>query len=42
MRRLPALPLLRRLTRHAARTDAQRFYQRLGFTPSHIGFKKTL
>lgn len=30
------------LTTNAARTDAHRFYQRLGFTPSHIGFKKPL
>ena len=33
---------LLQFTTNAARTDAQRFYQRLGFTPSHIGFKKTL
>ncbi|WP_231565659.1 GNAT family N-acetyltransferase [Paracoccus sanguinis] len=33
---------LLQFTTDAARTDAQRFYQRLGFTPSHIGFKKTL
>ena len=30
------------LTTNAARADAQRFYERLGFTPSHIGFKKPL
>lgn len=30
------------LTTNASRTDAARFYQRLGFTASHIGFKKTL
>jgi GNAT superfamily N-acetyltransferase len=30
------------LTSHAARTDAQRFYRRLGFTPSHIGYKLLL
>ncbi|MBV0891776.1 GNAT family N-acetyltransferase [Paracoccus sp. Z118] len=30
------------LTTTATRTDAQRFYARLGFTPSHIGFKKAL
>ena len=30
------------LTTNATRTDAHRFYARLGFTPSHIGFKKTL
>ena len=27
------------LTSNAVRKDAHRFYQRLGFTPSHIGFK---
>jgi GNAT superfamily N-acetyltransferase len=27
------------LTTNAARKDAQRFYQRLGFKPSHIGMK---
>lgn len=27
------------LTSNAARKDAHRFYARLGFTPSHIGFK---
>lgn len=31
-----------RLTTNATRTDAHRFYARLGFTPSHIGFKKPL
>lgn len=30
------------LTSNAARKDALRFYQRIGFTPSHIGFKKPL
>lgn len=30
------------LTTNAARTDAQRFYERLGFTPSHIGMKLSL
>ena len=30
------------LTTNAARTDAHRFYDRLGFTASHVGFKKTL
>ena len=27
------------LTTNVARKDAQRFYQRLGFTPSHVGMK---
>lgn len=27
------------LTSNAARKDAHRFYERLGFAPSHIGFK---
>jgi GNAT superfamily N-acetyltransferase len=27
------------LTSNAVRKDAHRFYERLGFTPSHIGFK---
>ena len=27
------------LTSDAARADAHRFYERLGFTPSHVGFK---
>ncbi|MEU6219659.1 GNAT family N-acetyltransferase [Streptomyces sp. NPDC047022] len=30
------------LTSDATRTDAHRFYQRLGFTGSHIGFKLPL
>lgn len=30
------------LTTNAVRKDAQRFYERLGFTASHIGFKKPL
>lgn len=30
------------LTTNRARADAHRFYDRLGFTPSHIGYKKTL
>ncbi|MGW0698135.1 N-acetyltransferase family protein [Streptomyces sp. NPDC002867] len=30
------------LTSDATRTDAHRFYERLGFEPSHIGFKLTL
>lgn len=30
------------LTSNGARKDAHRFYERLGFTPSHIGFKMRL
>ncbi|MDW4908360.1 GNAT family N-acetyltransferase [Streptomyces sp. ADMS] len=30
------------LTSDVTRTDARRFYQRLGFTPSHVGFKLEL
>ncbi|WKX71530.1 GNAT family N-acetyltransferase [Streptomyces sp. XD-27] len=30
------------LTSDATRTDAHRFYERLGFESSHIGFKRTL
>ncbi|MFD3331188.1 GNAT family N-acetyltransferase [Streptomyces sp. NPDC058700] len=30
------------LTSDATRTDAHRFYQRLGFDASHVGFKKSL
>jgi len=30
------------LTSDATRTDAHRFYERLGFTPSHLGFKLPL
>jgi GNAT superfamily N-acetyltransferase len=30
------------LTSDVARTDAHRFYERLGFTASHVGFKLTL
>ncbi|WP_415971904.1 GNAT family N-acetyltransferase [Rhodococcus sp. 077-4] len=30
------------LTSDASRVDAQRFYTRLGFTASHVGFKKQL
>ena len=33
---------LAQLTTDVARTDAQRFYDRLGYTPSHIGLKLTL
>ena len=30
------------LTSDATRTDAHRFYGALGFTPSHVGFKRAL
>jgi GNAT superfamily N-acetyltransferase len=30
------------LTMNASRTDSQRFYESIGFTPSHIGFKRYL
>jgi GNAT superfamily N-acetyltransferase len=30
------------LTSNAARRDAHRFYERLGFTPTHVGFKLPL
>jgi GNAT superfamily N-acetyltransferase len=30
------------LTSDASRTDAHRFYERLGFTGSHVGFKRSL
>lgn len=30
------------LTTDAARLDAHRFYERLGYTPSHVGFKRPL
>ncbi|HEY5109485.1 MAG TPA: GNAT family N-acetyltransferase [Acidimicrobiales bacterium] len=30
------------LTSNAARTDAHRFYEHHGFTPSHVGFKRLL
>ena len=30
------------LTSNAARVDAHRFYARHGFTPSHVGFKRSL
>lgn len=33
---------LMQLTMNQSRTDTSRFYQRLGFTPSHIGFKRDL
>jgi GNAT superfamily N-acetyltransferase len=34
--------LMAQLTSDKARPDAHRFYERLGFTPSHTGFKKLL
>ncbi|GGZ16677.1 GNAT family acetyltransferase [Streptomyces inusitatus] len=34
--------LLVQLTSDVSRTDAHRFYERLGFEPSHIGFKLQL
>jgi GNAT superfamily N-acetyltransferase len=30
------------LTSNTARSDAHRFYERLGFVPSHVGFKMRL
>ncbi|OYX44778.1 MAG: GNAT family N-acetyltransferase [Rhodobacterales bacterium 32-67-9] len=33
---------LMQLTMNATRHDARRFYESLGFTPSHIGFKRDL
>lgn len=30
------------LTSNAIRKDARRFYERLGFKPSHLGFKMAL
>jgi GNAT superfamily N-acetyltransferase len=30
------------LTSNAERSDAHRFYERLGFVPSHVGFKLKL
>ena len=33
---------LLQLTMNSERTDSARFYQRLGFTPSHIGYKRDL
>ncbi|WP_328442400.1 GNAT family N-acetyltransferase [Streptomyces sp. NBC_00444] len=33
---------LAQLTSDASRTDAHRFYERLGFEASHVGFKLTL
>ncbi len=33
---------LLQLTTHRSRHEAHRFYERLGFTPSHIGYKRDL
>ncbi len=33
---------LLQFTTNRARSDAHRFYDRLGFTASHIGYKKSL
>ncbi|MGP5127865.1 GNAT family N-acetyltransferase [Brachybacterium tyrofermentans] len=33
---------LAQLTTDAVRVDAHRFYERLGFVPSHVGFKRPL
>lgn len=33
---------LLQFTTNRSRTDAHRFYERLGFTPTHIGYKKPL
>lgn len=33
---------LMQFTTNKARSDAHRFYDRMGFTPSHIGYKKPL
>ena len=33
---------LMQFTTNAARTDAHRFYDRMGYAPSHIGYKKRL
>ena len=33
---------LMQLTMNKSRTDTARFYQRVGFTPSHIGYKRDL
>lgn len=34
--------VLMQLTSNAVRRDAHRFYERLGYAPSHLGFKKSL
>ena len=33
---------LAQLTTDASRADAQRFYDRLGYAPSHVGLKRPL
>ena len=33
---------LLQLTTDTSRPDAHRFYERLGYRPSHVGFKKQL
>jgi GNAT superfamily N-acetyltransferase len=42
MRAIHAGCALIQLTTDKTREDAQRFYERAGFTPSHIGFKRKL
>lgn len=42
MRAVDAGCTLIQLTTDKTRTDAQRFYERAGFTASHVGFKKRL
>lgn len=34
--------VLMQLTMNKSRTDTARFYERVGFTPSHIGYKRDL
>ena len=41
-RAIKAGSTLLQLTMHKSRTDTARFYERLGFTPSHIGYKRVL
>ncbi len=35
-----AIVAMLQLTSDASREDAHRFYERLGYTASHVGFKK--
>lgn len=42
MRAVDAGCALIQLTTNALRADAHRFYERAGFVPSHVGFKKSL